>query len=97
MVSRLQEVNRFVRDTVHEPVFLADTPRPAARQHISKRLGLSQPLERIPHHGVHQIHHSDCRAAFGFRPITGSSRNSGRKTATRLGPRFTETLATQSR
>ena len=70
MVSSLKEINGFIRDTVHQSVFLADTTRPAACQHISERLRLSQPLEWISHHCVDQIQHSDCGAAFGFDPKT---------------------------
>jgi hypothetical protein len=51
-------------------VFLADTTRPAAGQHISERLRLSQPLERISHHCLDQIQHSHRGAAFGFDPKT---------------------------
>jgi hypothetical protein len=68
MVSSLEEINGFIRDTVHQPVFLADTTRPAACQHISERLRLSQPLEWISHHCFDQIQHSDCSAAFGLDP-----------------------------
>jgi hypothetical protein len=70
MVSSLEEINGYIRDTVHQPVFLADTTRPAACQHISERLRLSQPLEWISHHCLDQIQHSDCSAAFGFDPKT---------------------------
>jgi hypothetical protein len=70
MISSLEEVNGFIRDTVHQPVFLADTTRPAAGQHISKRFRLSKPLEWIPHHCLDQIHNSDCGAAFGSNPKT---------------------------
>ena len=70
VVSSLEEINGFIRDTVHQPVFLADTTRPAACQHISKRLRLSQPLEWISHHCLDQIQHSDRGAAFGFDPKT---------------------------
>ena len=55
---------------VHQAVFLADTTRPAACQHISKRLRLSQPLEWILHHCLDQIQHSDCGVSFGFDPKT---------------------------
>jgi hypothetical protein len=68
VVSSLEEVNGFIRDTVHQPVFLANSTRPAACQHISKRLRLSEPLEWIPHHCFDQIQHSDRGVAFGFDP-----------------------------
>jgi hypothetical protein len=55
MVSSLEEVYGIIRDTVHQPVFLANTTRRAACQYISKRLRLSQPLEWIPHHCLHEI------------------------------------------
>jgi hypothetical protein len=70
MVSSLEEINGFIRDTVYQPVFLADTTRPAACQHISERLRLSQALEWISHHCLDQIQHSDCSAAFGLDPKT---------------------------
>src|SRR5690242_2354250 len=70
MVSSLEEINGFLGDTVHQSVFLADTTRPAAGQHISERLGLSQSLEWIPHDCLDQIQHSDGGAAFGFDPKT---------------------------
>jgi len=69
MVSSLEEVYGIIRDTVHQPVFLANTTRRAACQYISKRLRLSQPLEWIPHHCLHEIQHSDCSAAFRPNPI----------------------------
>jgi hypothetical protein len=70
MVSSLEEIDGFIRDTVHQTVFLADTTRPATCQQISEKLRLSQPLEWIPHHCVDQIQHSDCGITFGFDPIT---------------------------
>ena len=70
VVSSLEEINGFIRDTVYQPVFLADTPRPAACQHISERLRLSQPSKWISHHGLDQIQDSDCGAAFGLDPKT---------------------------
>ena len=70
MVSSLEEINGFIRDTVHQSVFLADTARPAACQHISERLRLPQSLEWISHHGLDQIQHSNCGASFGFDPKT---------------------------
>jgi hypothetical protein len=70
MVSGLEEINGFIRDTVHQSVFLADTTRPAAGQHISERLRLPQPFEWILHRGLNQIQHSNCGAAFGFDPKT---------------------------
>ena len=68
MVSSLEKVNGFIRDTIHQPVFLGNTTRPTACQHISERLRLSQPLEWILHHCLDEIQHSDCGAAFGFDP-----------------------------
>jgi len=70
MVSSLEEIDGFIRDPVHQSVFLADTTRPAACQHISKRLRLSEPLEWIPHHRLDEIQHSNCSAAFRFDPKT---------------------------
>jgi hypothetical protein len=70
MVSSLQEINGFIRDTVDQPMFLTDTTRPAPCQHISERFRLSESLEWISHHGVDQIQHSDCSATFGFDPKT---------------------------
>ena len=70
MVSSLEEINGLIRDTVHQPVFLADTTRPAACQHISERLRLSQPLEWITDQCLDEIQNSDCGAAFGFDPKT---------------------------
>jgi hypothetical protein len=70
MVSSLEEINSFIRDTIHQSVFLADTTGPAAGQHISERLRLSQSLEWISHHCLDQIQHSDCDAAISFEPKT---------------------------
>src|SRR5579862_4611194 len=70
MVSSLEEINGLIRDTVDYAVFLGDTTRPAACEHISQRLGLSRPLEWIPHYCIDEIQHSDCGAAFGFDPKT---------------------------
>jgi hypothetical protein len=69
VVSSLKEVDGFIGDTVHQPVFLANTTRPAASEHIFERFRLSQPLEWIPHHCLDEIQNSDCDAAFGFDPI----------------------------
>jgi hypothetical protein len=70
MVSSLEEIDGFIRDTVHQSVFLADTTRPAACQHIFERLRFSQPLEWISHHRLDQIQHSDCSAPFALDPKT---------------------------
>ena len=70
MVSSLEEINSFNRDTIHQSVFLADTTRPAAGQHIFERLRLSRSLEGISHHRLDQIQHSDCDTAFSFKPKT---------------------------
>jgi hypothetical protein len=68
MVSSLEEVNGFIRDTVHQPMLLSNTPRPTACQQISEGFRLSQPLEWILHYGLYEVQHSDCGAAFGFDP-----------------------------
>jgi hypothetical protein len=70
MVPGLEEVNGLIRDTVYQPVLLANTTRPATCQHIFQRLRLAQPLEWIPHYCLDEIQHSDCGAAFGFEPKT---------------------------
>jgi hypothetical protein len=56
-------------ETVHQAVFLGNPTRPAAGQHIFKRLGLSHPSEWIQHHCLDEIQHSDGGAAFGSDPI----------------------------
>jgi len=68
MVSSLEEVNGFIRDTIHQPVFLGNTTRPTACQQISEGLRLSQPLEWILHHCLDEIQYSDRGAALGFDP-----------------------------
>ena len=70
MVSSLEEINSFIRDTVYQPVFLTDTTRPAPCEHISERFRLSQPLEWISHHGLDQVQRPNCGATFRFNPKT---------------------------
>jgi hypothetical protein len=68
MVPGLKKINRFVADTIHQPMFLRDAPRPTTCEQISQRFGLAQPLERIAHHRFDQVKHSDCSAPVGLDP-----------------------------
>jgi hypothetical protein len=69
MVPSLEKINGLIRDTVHQPMLLADTTRPTASQHIPERLRLSKPMKWVSHHCLDQIQHSDCSTAFPLDPI----------------------------
>jgi hypothetical protein len=79
VVSSLEEINGLVRDPVHQAVFLSDAARPTPRQEISQRFGLSWSFKGVPHNGVDEIQHPDCRASFGFDPKTQILRELGLK------------------
>ena len=68
VVSSLKEIDCLVSDAVHQSVFLGDTPRPTAGEHILQRFGLSRTFERIPHHCLNEIEDSDRDAALVFDP-----------------------------
>ena len=71
MVASFKEINRLVRDPVHQAVFLSDAARPTARQHICQRFGLSWPFEGVPHDCLDEIQHPDCSASLKDRnPLT---------------------------
>ena len=59
MVSRLQKIDRFIRDAADQPVFLSNASRPTTGQHVFQRLGFSQAFKRIPHDRLHKIEDSD--------------------------------------
>ena len=70
VVTGLKKIDGFVVDTVDQPVFLGNTPRPTACEHIPERLGLAGTLERIAHNCLNQIEHSNCDVPVGFNPIS---------------------------
>jgi hypothetical protein len=49
-------------------VFLSDTPRPTAGEHIFQRFGFSWAFEGIPHDCLNEIEDSDRDAALVFDP-----------------------------
>ena len=77
VVSGLEEIDGFVSDAIHQPVFLCDTPRPAPGKHIFKWFGLSKAFEWISHDCFNQIEDSDCNATLAFHPKPEVLRNSG--------------------
>ena len=68
MVPSLEEVNGFVRDMVHQPVFLSNTPGPTSGEDKFQRFGLSRALERISHDCLHEVEDSDRDTALVFDP-----------------------------
>jgi hypothetical protein len=68
VVSGLQEIDSFVTDAIHQPVFLRDTARPAPGKHILERFGFAGSLEGISHDGVNQIENPDCNRTLVFHP-----------------------------
>jgi hypothetical protein len=48
----LKDDDVIVFNEVYESVFLVDSTRPTARQHVSKRFGLSDPFEWRAHRFV---------------------------------------------
>jgi len=63
VISRLQEIDRFISDAVDQPVFLSNASRPTTSQHVFQRLGFSQAFKRIPHDRLNKIEDSDRDAA----------------------------------
>ena len=55
MVSRLQEVDRFIGNPIHKTVFLSNASGPTPAEHMLQGLWLSWTIERIPHDGVDKI------------------------------------------
>ena len=70
MVSSLQEIDGFVTDAIHQPVFLCDSARPAPGKYIFERFGFPRTFERVSHDSVNQIENPDCGAALRFHPKT---------------------------
>lgn len=68
VVSGLKEIDRFIGNAVDQPVFLGDTTRPAAGEHMSQRFGLSRAFERITHDCLYKIEDSYGDAALVFDP-----------------------------
>ena len=68
VVSGLQEVDRFVTDAIHQPVFLRDTARPAPGKYILQRFGLARAFERVSHDCFNQIENPDCSGTLVFHP-----------------------------
>jgi hypothetical protein len=68
MVSGLQEIDGFVTDAIHQPVFLCDTARPAAGEHMLERFWFAGAVERVSHDCLNQIEDSDCSGTFVLHP-----------------------------
>jgi hypothetical protein len=68
VVPSLEEIDCFIGDAVDQPVFLSDTPRPTAGEHILQRFGLSRAFERIRHDCLNEFEDSDGGAALVFDP-----------------------------
>jgi len=68
VVSGLEKIDSLVGDTVHQTVFLSDTPRPTAGEQIFQWFGFPRALKGIPHDRFNEIENSDRDAAFVFDP-----------------------------
>lgn len=93
MIACLKKINGFVRDAVHEAVFLRDTARSTTREKVPERLRFAESLEWIAHYGIDEIQYPESGITIGLAQSRRSSRNSGWKIATRLVSRFTQCLS----
>ena len=55
VISGLQEIDCFIGDPIHQTVFLSDSSRPTAAEHVFQWLGLSGTFERISHDRVNKV------------------------------------------
>jgi len=68
VVPGLQEIDSFVTDAIHQPVFLCDPARPAPGKHVFERFGFTRTGERVSHDCINQVENSDCNSALAFHP-----------------------------
>jgi hypothetical protein len=70
VIARLKEVDPLVGPAVYEPVLLSDAPRPAAFEHVPKRLRLSYALKRIAHDCLDKVEQPNSGVAISFHPVS---------------------------
>ena len=68
MVPRLKEIDAFVRDAVHQAMFLGNATRPATGKHKSQWLWFARAFEWIAQDRFDKIENSDRYAALSFHP-----------------------------
>ena len=68
MISGLEEIDCLISDAIDQPVFLRDTPRPAAGEHVFQWFGFPRAFERISHHWLNEMEDSDGYAAVVLDP-----------------------------
>jgi hypothetical protein len=68
VVTGLKKVDSMLTYPIHEPMFLSDPPRPAARQYELQRLRFADADERIFHNSFNQFQDSKCCSAVRFYP-----------------------------
>jgi len=69
MVPGLKEIDAVCAYGVHHPMFLGNATRPRPCQNVLQRLGLPDTLERIPHHGLHQIENPQRHPSIRLDPV----------------------------
>src|ERR1035437_5463381 len=70
MVPRLQKIDAALADSVDEPMFLGDAPRPAICQYELQWFRLANTCERGIHHRFHEFQSSKRYFPVGFHPIS---------------------------
>jgi hypothetical protein len=69
VIPRLKKTYALGGHRVHQPMLLSDPARPRPREDVLQRLGFAETLERIAHHGFHEIENAESDAAVGFDPV----------------------------
>ena len=69
MVARLQKIDTIASHQIDQPMLVGNAPRPASRQNVPQRFGLSDPGERLTQHGLHELQHPQSNLAIGFNPV----------------------------
>ena len=70
VITRLENVDEAIRDTVNEPVLLSDTPTPYIGAQVLQWLRLADAREGITARGLDQFEHLRGELAVVLHPVT---------------------------
>jgi hypothetical protein len=70
MVTSLEELHPFLKDSVNHSMFLGDSTRPTARQQKLQWFRFSNPTKRVTTDRFNQLKKSESNFAINFDPVS---------------------------
>ena len=69
MIARLKECDRLGREVINQSVLRRNPPRPAVREIVSHRLGLTNAFKRTAHNVINKVGDTKSQFAVVSNPV----------------------------